>query len=374
MSANDEYILSEHNKEMIKYFRQRAESNAYSLIDANGLEFIEESRDEIYYRLTALVHFGSFDMSVYYYSAIFPETEYSDYIDFSLKFPSSEYKFSIYDIFNYLDIEDFNLYYYNHSDVKSSVDSAVDNIFAVCQKYMADIDYIAKRSDAVAKLEKQCDADEYITDDSESDDYTAEDEDMIDDFEAITVLRPVCYRGSQQSIIKKLIKKEEKDLITLYERRFLEYLEAGNAMPSESENGKKKINKKYLKAELCTHAVIVVLSLVFAYVLAIIAQKFILGDAYVSNDVFVDFKLLGLFSEQFLKALVSGLFFYIAFAFLLGGKIISLFAPDEDKKSFSLKYTSEGLGIIMKSKLVKIFLILLILAGILILALPISIF
>jgi len=99
----EKYKLSEQEEEIIKYFRQRAEQNANSLIDSNGLEFIEENRDGAY-RLTALVHFASFDMRVYYYPILFPETEYLNYIDFSLKFSASEYKFSIYDIFNYFDI------------------------------------------------------------------------------------------------------------------------------------------------------------------------------------------------------------------------------------------------------------------------------
>lgn len=199
-----------------------------------------------------LILFASFDLCVYYYPVLFPETEYSDYIDFSLKFPASEYRFIIYDIFNYLDIEDFNLYYYNRCYAKISVDSAVDNIFAVCQKYMADIDYIAKRNDAIAKLEKQCDADEYL-----------------------------------------------------------------------------------------------------------------------------DIKMPGLFPEQLIKALFAGLLFFIAFLFSLGGKIVSLFAPDEDKEGFSLKFIGKDTGTRSRKTMKKIGIILtvvLVTFGVLIMFLPISFF
>jgi len=370
----EKYKLSEQEEEIIKYFRQRAEQNANSLIDSNGLEFIEENRDGAY-RLTALVHFASFDMRVYYYPILFPETEYLNYIDFSLKFSASEYKFSIYDIFNYFDIEDFNLYYYNRCSIKSSVDSAVDHIFAVCQNYMSDIEYIAKRSDAVIKLEKQCDADEYITDDFESADYTADNEDMIDDFDSITLLRPVCYRGKTQSIIKKLRKNEEEDLNSLYEQRLLKYLEAGNAVPLNAADGNKKSNKKYLKAEMMSYAVILLISYGLAYAAAILIQKFIFGDAYVPNDEFREIKILGLFPEQFIKAMFAGLLFFIAALFSLGGKIVALFAPHEDKKSFSLKYISEGIGIKNKKKAKSVgtvLMILLMIAGVLVLLLPVS--
>lgn len=376
MAKDNKYKLSDHDEEMIKNFRQRAEQNANSLIDANGFEFIEENRDYTY-RLTVMVHFASFDLRVYYYPVLFPETEYSDYIDFSLKFPASEYRFSIYDIFNYLDIEDFNLYYYNRCYAKSSVDSAVDNIFAVCQKYMADIDYIAKRNDAVAKLEKQCDADEYITDDFESDDYTPDDEDMIDDLESITLLRPVSYISKQKTVIKNLRKNEEKGLNSLYESRLLKYLEAGNSLPLNSSGKNTKLNKKYLKAEAVTYLIVLVISLALAYAAAIIIQKFVFHDMHIPNDEYLDIKLLGLFPEQLIKALFAGLLFFIAFLFSLGGKIVSLFAPDEDKEGLSLKFIGKDTGIRSRKTMKKIGIILtvvLVAFGVLIMFLPISFF
>lgn len=347
MAKDNKYKLSDHDEEMIKNFRQRAEQNANSLINANGFEFIEENRDYTY-RLTVMVHFALFDLRVYYYPVLFPETEYSDYIDFSLKFPASEYRFSIYDIFNYLDIEDFNLYYYNRCYAKSSVDSAVDNIFAVCQKYMADIDYIAKRNDAVAKLEKQCDADEYITDDFESDDYTPDDEDMIDDLESITLLRPVSYISKQKTVIKNLRKNEEKGLNSLYESRLLKYLEAGNSLPLNSSGKNTKSNKKYLKAEIISDVIIFVISLVFAFAVIIIIQRINFSGAYMPIDGFSDF--LGISVVQCGNAGLAGLFFSFAVLFSFGEKIISCFVPKEDKKSFSLKYITEVFGIKSKKK------------------------
>lgn len=344
MTYDEKYKLSDHDTEMIKYFRERAEQNAGRLIDANGLDFTEENRAYTY-RLTAAVHFDSFDMCVYYYPILFPETEYSDYIDFSLKFPSSEYKFSIYDIFNYLDIEDFNLYYYNKCTVKSSLDSAVDNIFAVCQKYADDIDYIAKNSDAVVKLEKQCDADEYITNDFESDEYTADNEDMIDDLEFITSLRPENYGSNPQKAISRLRKNEKNGLNGLYERRFLKYLEAGNLPPVNSSVGNKKSDRKYLMAEIITAIAIAAASVVIAFTVMIILQKMIFGDAYIPDNDPEFGTVFGLSIYQFINASAAGILLFIAGLFLLGGKIISLFAPKEDKESYLIKFIVEDSGI-----------------------------
>lgn len=360
MTKDNKYKLSDHDEEMIKNFRQRAEQNANSLIDANGFEFIEENRDYTY-RLTALVHFASFDLRVYYYPILFPETEYSDYIDFSLKFPSSEYRFSIYDIFNYLDIEDFNLYHYNKCSLKSSIDSAVDNIFAVCQKYMDDIAYIAKRNDIVLKLEKQCDADEYITDDFASDDYTADNEDMIDDLEFITSLRPVSYISKQKTVIKNLRRNEEKGLNSLYESRLLKYLEAGNSVSSNQSCSNKKSNKKYMQAETISSIAIAVISFVFAFAVMIILQKIIFGNDYVPDRGSELGTILNLSIYQFINGAAAGIFLFIANMFLLGGKIISLFAPKEDKASFSSRFLSADTGIKNKKPIKIISIIFLIL-------------
>lgn len=344
MAYDQEYKLSDHDIEMIKYFKERTQQNAGRLIDANGLDFTEENRAYTY-RLTATVHFNLFDMCVYYYPVLFPETEYSDYIDFSLKFPSSEYKFSIYDIFNYLDIEDFNLYYYNKCTVKSSLDSAVDNIFAVCQKYADDIDYIAKSNHAVAKLERQCDADEYITNDFESDGYTADNEDMIDDLEFITSLRPENYGGNPQKAISRLRRNEKNGLNGLYERRFLKYLEAGNLLPLNSSVDNKKSNRKYIMAEIITTVAVAVVSFIIAFAVMVIIKRIIFGDAYIPNNDSEFGTVFGLSISQFINAAAAGILLFIAGLFPLGGKIISLFAPKEDKESYSIKFFIEDSGI-----------------------------
>lgn len=336
MAKVKKYKLNDHEKEIIKYFRQRTEQNANSLIDANGLEFIEENRDGNY-RLTAVVKFNSFDVLVYYYPAAFLE---GDYIDFALKCSFSEYKFSIYDIFNYLDINDFNLYYYSGCDVKSSVDAAVDNIFSVCQKYMTDIDYVTKRSDEVAKLEKQCDADDYIKDD----------EGMLDDFEFISLLRPIYYGDNTQKVIKKLRKQEKKDLNTLYEKRLLKYLEAGNAIPLNSAKNGTQANKNYLKAEIISDVIIVAASFVFVFAVAVIIQKSVFSGAYVPIPDFIIAKLFGLSIYQCISVAIAGFFLALAFRFLFGGKIISCFAPEGDRKSFSLKFITEEFGVKSEKK------------------------
>lgn len=345
MAKVKKYKLNDHEKEIIKCFRQRTEHNASKLIDVNVLEFIEENRDGIY-RLTAMVKFSSFVMRVYYYPSAFLE---SDYIDFSLKFPVSEYKFSIYDIFNYFDINDFELYYYGGCDVKSSVETAVDNIFSVCQKYFSDIDYIAKRKDAVAELEKQCDSDDYIKD-NDFDDYKADNEDMLDDFEFINILRPIHYGNNAQKVIKKLRKQEKKDLNSLYEKRLLKYLEAGNSISVSSEKNSSKANKKYLKAEIIADVIVAGISFSFTFAAAVIIQKTVFSGAYVPVADSAILSFLGLSYSQLLSIGASGLFLTVAFRSLLGGKIISRFAPEGDKKSFYLKFISEETGVKSEKK------------------------
>lgn len=185
-----------------------------------SVRFEETERDGLS-RFSAIIEYDDFEQEIYCYPCI---DWINPFIDAQFSFENSEYRYSIYDIFNLFDINDFKLYHY--TCVSSFDDAGIDvtEILEATEKYY---DYFVKAQELeyLFELEKNYEKDmentagEYWKD-HEKDEYIIP-ENHIE-------LSPAGSHFKSKNIKKLRRKSKNGTLELIYEKRFLDYLESGN--------------------------------------------------------------------------------------------------------------------------------------------------
>lgn len=269
MAKNKKQKVNGAALERTKQFKRAVEAAVKNSVYAKSFKY-EERGKKAEYCLTADISYEHFNVQIEYMPA--PCS-----VDFKIHFEQSRYDFTIYDVFNYFNTADFELYYYIDCDSKSSIEQAVNNVFSVLEKYIMSIENIASDENAVNALQKQLEAD--LTESFGADDsWKTDDEELriSQDF-----LLPINY-GSSKKALKALKKYERKNgLETLYERRLLKYLESGHEVHYAHAVKKKNDKKVYRAAKLKTLAVIFPLCAIIIAAAVYCVRTALYGGAYV---------------------------------------------------------------------------------------------
>lgn len=214
------YKIEKEEQIMIDAFRQAVDICFSSGKYSKNLDY-EEIHNKDGYCIIAVLDYGKFQARVSYN----PNYFLTDFLDVKLKL-GGRYNYSIYDIFNLFDIQDFNQYYYSSIEIKENMDKDVTAILDMINKYSYDI-------------EKACDAQNLLILDSnvESDyknTFVKDKEETwredIDNPLELDIVHPFFANVSSATDSDKLLKKMKKqnsknNLGTLYEQRLLKYLD-----------------------------------------------------------------------------------------------------------------------------------------------------
>ncbi|MBE6720039.1 MAG: hypothetical protein E7571_05210 [Ruminococcaceae bacterium] len=286
------------------------------------------------YVLSAVIDYGDFKAKIIFSPTLHP---LANFLDLKLIYPDSPYEFSIFDVFNLFDIQDFRQYYYEDITTKTELQQGLDELFEVIEKYHYDIKK-AGEGDNLLRLTENFEADW----NSVTDDDSEWKEDMKNDELFIDLVHPYFTHASDTNTKKMLSRMQKKNakgkLDTLYEHRLLNYLESGNEFDT-SETAQKNVddrqyNRFNLALNLAVFAACVctfLLIFLIRYITAFSGGN-IIAEGETFGRIFVPYASLIIIS------LASGLLISIVIKAIFGRKLIAGFAPQDKKVLYKEKY------------------------------------
>lgn len=313
---------TETQKESIDIIKEYLNEYVSSNPDALSVEFAEQNtKNNVYFIST--VFYKNFQAVIKFDGyMLFQENNF----DIAFKYENSEYYFSIYDIFNYFDISDFETYYYQNCLGKDSIIYALDKFTDLVYRYYRDIEKAGSQENLpylVNQFEK----------DKEKANGESWKEDINDpdglDFSHIFYL--TTSAKSKEKLIKRLEKYDSKDNLTLYEKRLLKYLKDGNEMV-ETQDISEKYDKKVRSIKLKVYSIIIALVLIVYVVAELAGLRYYFGDGYVPSEDFLSI-VSGLYFPKFM--IVPAFVFSCAFLiYAFGKKIVYKLCPDNVKSYY----------------------------------------
>ena len=323
-----------------KYVEKYAEKTNY----VQSVSFDEQSTKGNF-RIVSTLDCGSFQQRIiYYYIFTFEE----NFVDVEFAFENSTYSYMFYDIFNLFDLEDFNLYYYSGAESDDDIENAVKSIFEATENYLY---YLEKAGtpDYLPELVKN-----YETDMDQSwGDYDWRDEEKeLDDVFFAPLNHPLmsCADGKiNEKVIKKLKKQNEKGkLDTIYEKRLLKYIEAGNKVERKNIVDQEEFEKIYARKTLGMSIIAFLLFFVVILIVSFICYAFIFKGA---DIYFPTYRILGLSLKMPLDRIglcaITAFSLTLVYFTLFGKKLVMKTMPDSMKNRAGSKYdkdTSVNLG------------------------------
>ena len=186
---------------------------------AKSVEFLQSDDEEENNYLEAIINCGGYYATITYKTWSFGEGN----IYMNICFSGCDYRFTIYDIFNLYNIEDFNIYDFDNCIEKKSITDALDRLTALIEKYSVDIRN-ADNNRSISNLMKNRKHDiEALFHGN------AEESDLVNgDFSYVTKY----HRMSKDKAISKL--KAKSNRLTVYEKRLLDYLSRGNEIEAST--------------------------------------------------------------------------------------------------------------------------------------------
>ena len=336
MKKEKVYKINSSDKLMIDAFKNEVLS-FYN----DGLYFRNYTFEEVHnkdgYCIIAVLDYGKFKAKLKYN----PLYLFSDFLDVSFDL-GGKYKYSIYDIFNLFDIDDFNQYYYTDIEIETNMNKYIKSMLEMITKYSYDI---VKASDTANLL---------ILDSNVEQDYFAlynsEDwkEDADDELEW-DIRHPSFLDVSDATNSAKLYKKMSKlaqknKLNTIYEKRLYEHLKSGNTVVNNNEVEKTAKDKKYNKLYNKTAFVFFAVSLLYSVLFTYGVKALIFKGAYVPlteniiGTIILPFNLTELFICIFAAILLT-----IGLNGLFGKMIIA--KKSNNDKAIIKKFENEESGI-----------------------------
>lgn len=314
------YKLLATNRETIEYFKRFVGESALQSIYASAPLFTEKSeRDE--YIITANVRMANFTLEIYYTPAYITEV---DCVDFKIRFDESEYYYSIYDIFNYNDTIDFELYSFTDCGAEKQMQSAVESIFKVCTKNIGNIDYFAKHSDALEKLNEQLEHDAEVMWGGVDEWKTEWKESAID---MLFEKPPVDY--SKNGIKSLMENKEDDEYNTLYEQRLIRYIENGGRLENTAAAKNERDSKNARKAIAISWVIAAAVSLVISLAVIFGFRFCFFKGAYMPQIEA---------SDTIFGVVICAVFLFIPISSLFMRLIIGLVAGKENKNLAVVKF------------------------------------
>ncbi len=276
MKKNKLYEIEPNEQKMIDSFKA-----AVSDCFGSGLYFRNYDFQEVHtkdgYCIIALLDYGKFTARLKYN----PQYLFVDYMDVKLDL-GGQYKYSIYDIFNLFNIDDFNQYYYSDIELEENISDHVKSLLEMINKYSYDIEK-ACSSENIAALNANVEQDYKASFPKDKEESWRED---IKDELAIDIIHPFFTVVSSATDSAKLLKQMEKSskkgrLTTLYERRLFEHLSKGNTVINTSYAEKETNNKAYSRLNRKVNVAILAVVIILVFGFALFCRYVMLKGAFV---------------------------------------------------------------------------------------------
>lgn len=276
------YKIDKEEQKMIDAFKQAIENCFSSGRYSKGLEY-EELHNKDGYCIIAVLDYGRFEARVSYN----PCYLLNDFLDVKFKL-GGKYNYSIYDIFNLFDIQDFNQYYYSSIEINENMDKDVTAILDMINKYSYDIEK-ASEPQNLQILDSNIESDYRNTFVKDKEETWRED---IDNPLELDIVHPLFADVSSATDSNKLLKKMKKqnsknNLGTLYEQRLLKYLEQGNSVINENVVEDKKQVKTYSRMKLIIDVCIFLAVMVITAAVLCLTKNIGFEGAYVPKEMII---------------------------------------------------------------------------------------
>ena len=294
----------------------------------------ETKHTEDEYVFSAILDYGEFRARVFYSpTAII----LNNFADIKIIYDGAEFEYSLYDVFNLYDIQDFSQYYYSEFATPTEFEAVLQKLAAVLEKYRYDIAKVVNNGD-LERLNANFEADwNAVTNGNEEWKKDIKEGEYYFDF-----VHPFFTNASDTNTKKMLSRMQKKNakgkLDTLYERRLLNYLEGGNEFGTSETAQKNVDDRQYNRFNLALNlavfaACVCTFLLVFLirYITAFSGGN-IIAEGETFGRIFVPY------ASPIIISLASGLLISIVIKAIFGRKLIAGFAPQDKKVLYKEKY------------------------------------
>lgn len=237
-------------------------------------------------------------------------------IEFSFKYPNCETEFSLEDIFNVLDIRDFNEYsYITEVDDLEKQKKTIDDLLYVIKRYDYDIRK-AGGKEYLYDMEKMHRADKELYD--------------SDRLKLTAVIRAAKLKSnmqrkkdekSKQAFLKEMRKRESKNLLSTYDKRYKSYIEQDYPIPDNYDTQYNDDYADYFKGSVLNYIICIACGLIISFAIFFIDRSIIS-----SKGIFVIDNL------SYFFALASGGFMSYLINRIFGTRIITALSAEEQKE------------------------------------------
>ena len=238
---------------------------------------------------------------------------------------NSNESFSIDDVFNVLDIQDFSVRAFSNAEVEdvSSQEKCINNILDIIEKFKSDIAK-AGAEPYLKEMEATMLADKALLD--------AKKIKLKDDYRCGQLrikMQKDKSEESKQAYLKAMNQRLENNALTTYDKRFVKYLEQGYPIPDNCEDDDKGGDYiSYLKTAIISLLICAVFAFIICFGIVIIDKNIISEKGIYIFD-----------TAKYISAAVGGLFLTYILHRIFGTKIIV--ALSKDQKEYAKKQRKE---------------------------------
>lgn len=323
--------LEPETKAMIAAVRSAVEDCAATGLYGRFMGF-EESHTADDYRLTAVFDCGEYRLRLRYLPTVMLLT--NNFLDMDLDYGHAG-RFTLYDVFNVLEIEDFNQYYHSGFSTTGEVLGLVRELLETVHKY----DYDLRRAAdpqllAQMKANRLADMKAVRGKHFDPNDPDGEDQEIWGVLPTHPMVTAVSGATDSAKLLRHLEKAEAKGrLDTLYERRLLAYMRQGNAVVDQTEQAKQNFERQYKRCARKVNVLLAVGGLVVAMTLVFGLRALLFRDTrLVEYTLPVGALQIGVGTAKcILFGLIGAVCVYSANKVLLGTALMRCFYPKDEK-------------------------------------------
>lgn len=318
---------TEIQKESIEVIKEYLNDYVYRNSDAYSVDFQDKStKSDVH--LHSVITYKNFNAIIKFEGSFFLQ---ENNLDVVFNYENCDYNFSIYNIFNLFDIDDFNCYFYQNCLGRDSVINALDNLTGIIEKYFREIQNAGNQTYLPTLINQY-----------ENDQLTANGEDWKEELEDPSgidlthIFFLTNTAKNKQKLIKKLEKYDSKGKLILYEKRLLSYLKAGNDLV-DVETHSDKCDKIVTKLKIKVYSVISILTILAYFIFEVVTLNIYFGKGYVPTDEFTyvgNYDMGFYISSNFIFVVLSIAFMTLVIIHLFGIKIVYRLCPDNVKDYF----------------------------------------
>lgn len=325
------YKLEPETKAMIAAVRSAVEDCAATGLYGRFMGF-EESHTTDDYRLTAVFDCGEYRLRLRYLPSVMLLTD--NFLDIDLDYGDAG-RFTLYDVFNVLEIEDFNQYYHSGFSTTGEVPGLVRELLEAVHKYDYDLRRAAEpQLLAQMKANRLADMKAVRGKHFDPNDADGEEQEILGILPTHPMVTAVSGATDSAKLLRHLEKAEAKGrLDTLYERRLLDYMRRGNTVVDQTEQAKQDFERQYKRCARKVNGIIAVVGLIVAMVLVFGLRALLFrGTRLVEYTLPIGGLEISVGTAKcVLFGLISALGVYSAGKVLLGTPLMKRFYPKDEK-------------------------------------------